>query len=352
MANRAVLVGIEDYKNRARLRTAVRDVQDLADLLGSDAEGTERWQVDLLEGPSHQPDQRVTTSRFQDTLRQAIAAAGSDGHLLVYFAGHGESDGEKDGDAHLVFQGRREQYADGDVVNDDDLFAVPMLMRRLNAAPVASVALILDCCYAGGAGDDSLGVADLRRDLAVMTSTSRSETALDGHRNSPFAAHLLSGLAGGAANPLGEVSVTQLYEYVAACFGPEEQKPQLKVNLSTQPFVLRQAEAAIAPADLRELLRLFPRIDHLKQLSPEHEGPADVPDRGRPLDHFPDRTPTAEQREFDLLARLRDLQLIHTHPHPSKAHFFVALDSEYVKLSPRGRWYWRQLRSGRIGADS
>lgn len=351
MTNRALLVGIEDYKNRARLRAAVRDVRDLAALLEADHQGGERWQVEVLEGPADDPTERVTEPRFREALGRAITETGSDGHLLVYFAGHGETDGDDGRHAHLVLQGRRETYADGAVLNDDDRVALTTLMTTLNFAPAASVTLVLDCCYAGAAGEDAFGVAGLRRDQAVMASTSRRETALDGHRNSPFATHLLAGLEGAAANPLGEVSVTQLYEYVAACFGPLEQKPTLKVNMTTQPFVLRQAEGTASPDDLRALLRLFPNVDHHKQLSPEHEGPAHLPKRGRPLAHFPDQEPTVEQRDFDLLARLRDHQLIHTHPHPHKAHYFVAMDSEYVKLSPKGRWYWRQVRSGRIGAE-
>ena len=87
---------------------------------------------------------------------------------------------------------------------------------------------------------------------------------------------------------------------------------------------------------LRELPKHFVTADAQVQLSPAHEG------EGRPLP--PGTQGTPEQVQFDYLGQLRNARLVTTDN--GLAHYWVAMQSGYVRLTPLGRYFWGLAERG------
>jgi hypothetical protein len=73
-------------------------------------------------------------------------------------------------------------------------------------------------------------------------------------------------------------------------------------------------------------------------MTPAHEG------EGRPLARSEDGT--LEQRQFDYFGRLRNAGLVTTDNR--RDHYWVAMESGYVYLTPLGRYFWRLAKRGAL----
>jgi hypothetical protein len=126
-----------------------------------------------------------------------------------------------------------------------------------------------------------------------------------------------------------------LYSYISNAFDDWQQRPIFKANL-TQPLDLRVGPPWLDVELLRQLPNHFPSPDARVQLTPAHEG------EGRPLARTEDGT--TEQQEFDYMGRLRNANLVTTDAR--RDHYWVAMESGYVYLTPLGRYFWGLARRG------
>jgi len=120
-----------------------------------------------------------------------------------------------------------------------------------------------------------------------------------------------------------------LYAYASAAFDAWQQRPLLKAHVDHPP-VLRIGPPWLEASLLRELPEHFATATTEIQLTPAHEG------EGRPL--APGETGTPEQQQFDYLGRLRNANLVTTQS--GRAHYWVAMESGAVWLTPLGRYFW------------
>lgn len=337
-----LVVGINDYPHSQPLESAVRDARDVAALLArdGDAERSRRWDLDTIlfeEGDTAETVTRTTNVADQILLKVKELTSREDlasKNVLFWFSGHGSAP-----------IGRlRLDTPDSSLLSQEviDLF---------NECPAKTVTIILDCCFAGSVGDEpqvfeSGAVrtgrpnAAIRENLAVLTSCRGFERAADGDGNSPFTTLLLAGLKGGAADHQGAVTIVDLFSYISGYFQTGEQRPQLKINMTGEPLVLRAMKPRVPEMVLNKLTTWFPTVDHQFQLTPAHEGKRDDWPQ-TDLDEF--------QVEFDEIGKVRNLGMIDSVT-PDMPHYWVALKSGYIKLSPVGEWYWHKVDKRRRGS--
>ncbi len=329
---RALLVGIDHYPTGGSLSGCVADATALADVLRRNDDGSPNFDVALIVG---EPGP-ITVSR--DALRSALThlfgnSRGTD--LLFFFAGHG---GQTLWGADLVTQDATENSL-GVSMND--------LTTLANDSPAQSVTLILDCCFSGDLGNlpglQSAAIAEpfrlakavLRENVIVLAASRPTETSAEIGGQGAFTRVLLDGLSGGATDHLGNITALSLYGYVSAAFGGWDQRPVLKAHVDRPP-VLRVGPPWLDVALLRQMPDHLPTADARVQMSPAHEG------EGRPLP--PGESGTPEQQQFDYFSWLRNANLVTTDDR--RDHYWVAMESGYVYLTPLGRYFWKLAKQG------
>ncbi|MFI9201090.1 caspase domain-containing protein [Streptomyces sp. NPDC053048] len=328
---RAILVGIDDYPTLGSLNGCVRDAVALTDLLSRHANGDRNWDTQLMTGVG---PQGVTRNNLRRALNQLFANA-RDTDLLFFFAGHGA---QTPWGADLVTQDATE-HSPGVSMND--------LITLANDSPARSVTLLLDCCFSGALGNvpgqQAAAVAEnfrlskslLRENVTVMASSRATEVSAEADGHGAFTRILLDGLDGGATDHLGNITALSLYGHVSAAFDAWQQRPVLKTHL-TDPVILRVGPPWIDRGLLRRLPEHFPLPGSRLRLSPAHEG------EGRPLP--PGHLGTPEQQQFDYLGRLRNANLVTTDGR--RDHYWVAMESGEVYLTPLGRYFWNLAKKG------
>lgn len=329
---RALLVGIDDYPRLPPLTGCVADATAVADIIRTNADASPNYQAELITSR----DSRETLTR--EALRAALARLFSNARhadLLFFFAGHGA---QTLWGADLVTQ---------DATSNNLGVSMNDLITLANDSPARSVTLILDCCFSGDLGNLSglqsssvaepfkLGKTLLRENVTVLAASTASETAAEAKGHGAFTRVLIDGLQGGATDHLGNVTALSLYSYVSAAFDAWQQRPMLKAHL-TEPTILRVGPPWLDVAILRQLPKHFLTADARIRLSPAHEG------EGRPLP--PGQLGTSEQQLFDYLGRLRNVGLVSTDN--ELAHYWVAMQSREVHLTPLGRYFWALAKRG------
>lgn len=241
----AFIVGINAYKNGVSpLKTAVKDAEDIAELLGSAHGYTVHSVFD------------ATKAELEALFEKMKSTVKANDRVLFYFAGHGIAlDSEKDPEGFLV-------PADADPKNKESLVSMKSLHETLHALACKHGLLVLDCCFAG-AFKWSTGFRDVVFNLAdmlyeerfyrfvqhpawqVITSAAHDQKALDiieeealGKReeseadsNSPFARALkqainLEGLADVVRGKRsdGVITASELYIYLRDIVEAESKK--------------------------------------------------------------------------------------------------------------------------------
>lgn len=329
---RALLVGIDDYPTITPLSGCVADATALNELLGRHADGTPNWRTQLITSPGG------PGAITRDSLRRVLAdlfANANDADLLFFFAGHGAKTAWG---ADLVTQDATTNSL-GVSMND--------LVTLANDSPARTVTLLLDCCFSGDTGNppglQSAGVAEsfrlhkaiLRENVTIMAASRSTEPSQEVGGHGAFTRVVLDGLEGGATDHRGNVTALSLYGYVSLAFDAWGQRPVLKTHL-TEPIVLRVGPPWLDGDLLRQLPKHFPTEDHRLQLTPAHEGD------GRPLPAAV--VGTIEQQQFDYLGRLRNANLVTTDNRLD--HYWVAMESGHVYLTPLGRYFWRLANRG------
>lgn len=329
---RALLVGIDHYPTVGSLTGCVADATALNELLRRHADGSPNWRTELILGDVASP--AVTRGVLRGAL-SGLFANTRDADLLFFFAGHG---GQTLWGADLVTQ---------DAVENSLGVSMSDLVTLANDSPARSVTILLDCCFSGDTGNtpglQAAGVAEgfrlskavVRENVTIIAASRGTEPSQEEGGHGAFTRVLLDGLEGGATDHQGNVTALSLYGYVSPAFDDWEQRPVLKTYL-TKPVVLRIGPPWVDGELLRRLPEHFPTEDHRLQLSPAHEGV------GRPLP--PGDSGTPEQQEFDYVGRLRNANLVTTDER--RDHYWVAMDSGQVYLTPLGRYFWRLAARG------
>lgn len=139
--NKALLVGVNKYKNVTSLRGCVNDVVDMHRLLKNQL-GFTSSQIRVVT------DERATKKNILARLEWLVKGAVGGDHLIFHFSGHGSQVRDRDGDElddHLdELLCPHDMDWDGTYITDDDL---GQLFNVLPSGVLLEV--FLDCCHSG-----------------------------------------------------------------------------------------------------------------------------------------------------------------------------------------------------------
>jgi uncharacterized caspase-like protein len=327
---KALLVGIDHYRELPTLSGCVADAEAMAGLLRAHADGRPNFDCrvycDTTDG------QPIT----RPVLRRLLAElfAGARGELLLYFAGHGT----------LTQTGGF--LCTADATRDDWGVSMDEVLQLAGRCEAVNVLLLLDCCHSGdlgnagllgGAGGNALAV--LRENVTIMAASRDVQVAAEAKGRGAFTQAVTDALSGGAADMLGLVTAPAVYAYIERRFGAWEQRPVYKSHATGVP-VLRECAPAIERLKLQRLADLFPAASHRYPLDAEHE-PED--EHGRVTEPV-----NMEKVEIARLCKAyRDAGLLR----PSVAGeqlYWTARRGHTVELTERGREYWWLVRNAKL----
>ncbi len=231
-----VSIGIDQYENWPRLKTAVSDAQGLSHLLIVKF-AFQQLEPPLTDGAASRP---AILSLVEDRLRVELKA---DDDLIFFFAGHGTTrtddvGGEQIDTGYLVpvqaaVPGAQERWSD--YIQTDEL------LEAIGKLPPKHILVILDACDSGFAlgkavqltRDSPRFEADLasRRSRRVITSAGKKQPARDGGpvpNHSLFTGLLIQGLEWGKADIYGDGIVTssELGLYIQRAVGAASDSAQ------------------------------------------------------------------------------------------------------------------------------
>ncbi|MBM7840937.1 hypothetical protein JOC54_004231 [Alkalihalobacillus xiaoxiensis] len=146
-----------------------------------------------------------------------------------------------------------------------------------------------------------------------------------------FTSLILDALDGGAADPLGNVSVSSTYGYTDQALGACDQRPLLKANLS-KLTALRKCLPKIKLSDLDTLLLFQTPFDHYYlDSSYEH---------------------SCENANDENVLILKSLQRCCSaglvKPEGEDHMYYAAINNKSCVLTPVGRHYWSLRKSNKI----
>jgi hypothetical protein len=311
---RALLIGIDEYDSRGTLVGCVNDVNALLPLLARNEDASSNFNCIPLTSAA----MSVGRKRMLAALDH-LFSPGAD-ISLFYFAGHGVAD---DADVVLVSQ---------DGSDEDPGIPMSAILGKIKQSTVGEIIVILDCCYAGGAGGvPQFGgnTAIMRHGTSILAATRSDQTAKETEDGRGlFSTYLCGALEGGAADVEGTVSLAGIYAYLSQSFGPWDQRPMFKANVD-RLHELRRCAPAVPLGELRRLPEFFPDPNTVFPLDPSYE---------------PDAEPKHEEHEavFGILQRCRAAKLID--PVGADHMYFAAMQSGGCRLTPLGKHYWTMAK--------
>lgn len=317
---RALLVGIDSYDHFGGLAGCVNDVNALTPLLTRNEDDSPNFDCHALTSDNARIDRRTLLESLD-----ALLAPGAD-VALFYFAGHGDPAAN---DVVLVTQ---------DGVNAEPGVALSAVLGKVQQSPVREVIIVLDCCFAGGAGGvPQLGnaVAAIRDGVTILAAARSDQPAAETQDGrGKFSFYLCGALDGGAADVLGKITLAGVYAYLSESFGPWDQRPTFKANVD-RLHELRTCSPAVPVNELRRLPEFFPEPDRDFPLDPSYE-----PDAGPEHEH------PEHEAIFAILQRCVAAKLVR--PVGAEHMYFAAMQSQACRLTPLGKHYRRLAAQGRL----
>lgn len=325
MLRKALVVGINYYKNGNSLHGCVNDAHSVKSVLERHSDGSVNFGVKLLCGTSS------ADAIERSLLRQQIQALfeGDSEIALFYFAGHG----------HIEATGG--YLLPSDSKSGDDGIALNDVLTYANNSPAQNKVIILDSCHSGiaGAHPSTATTAELTDGLTILTASTAEQYANEKNGAGIFTALLIDALSGAASNLVGDVTPGSVYAHIDQSLGPWDQRPVFKTNVKR--FVsLRKVQAPIGLQELQRIVELFPSPGFEFQLDPSFE-----PERAAidPSVAIPNPINTAK---FAILQKYNRVGLVVPLDAPHMWH--AAMGSKKCKLTVLGEHYRRLVEDGRI----
>jgi hypothetical protein len=330
MAKKALLVGIDAYRNLRDLGGCVADVLALRPLLERHADGERNYDCNVMLCKSRRS--RVTRPMLRDALRKLFT---DPGEVLFYFSGHGAL--TETGGYLATHEGERDDWG----------IKMQEVVDWAKDARSSHILLMLDCCHSGDLGDAPLlnsahalnSLTVLRQNMTIIAASRTNQGAVEVNGHGAFTVTVLEALDGGAADHMGWVTAPSVYAYVERRFGGWQQRPVYKSH-ATELAVLRKCAPLIERMRLRELLKYFPTRDYQYRLDPEYD----------PEDEFGNIKGRKNKRKIEIGRRFkqyRDAGLLRA-TIPGEDFYWVARRCNTVELTARGCEYWWLVKENRI----
>ena len=325
MANKALIIGIDDYPN-AKLNACVNDARRVASLLETNSDGSLNFDVSLLLNES------ATRAKIRKNIRELFK---SDNDIaLLYFSGHGVDDSN---DGFIV------SY---DYQIDDYGISMPEIMKFVNKSKAKNKVVIFDCCYAGFAGTSGLIGDDsiIGEGTIILTASRKNETSSiePGDDNSLFTKLFIEALRGGASDLFGNTTPSSIYAFIDKALGSWEQRPVFKSNVVS--FVsLRKNEEIIKISEMKKITSIFKNRDACLSLDPSYE----VTNFEGSIDrNYPPYRDESHCKVMKLLQLYNRNGLVI--PVGEDSMYEAAMKSKGCKLTMMGQYYYDLVKKKRI----
>lgn len=315
---KALIVGINYYKEVSDLNGCVNDAYNVKNVLERNADGTLNFDINLITAIDE--DTIITKNILKDNIENLFS--GDSEIALFYYSGHGyiESTG-----GYLVTS---------ECQRGDDGLDLNNLMNIVNDSKVKNKIIILDSCHSGELGNlkynDSLSV--LSEGTTILTACSKEQYAIESENTGVFTNLLVDALYGAASNLIGDVTPGSVYAHIDQSLGAWEQRPIFKTNV--KEFVsLRKNMPSISVEDLRKITGLFNKPSDIFKLDPTYEPTFEsfIEDNGK---------------KFEVLQNYNRVNLVV--PVEEKHMYYAAMNSKGCKLTPLGIHYWNLVNKNRI----
>ncbi len=322
VTRKALMVGINEYDNFRRLDGCVADATKMFELLGRNDDKNANYECRLLTSPS---STRITRAMLRAEWQKLFR--NFSGEVLFYFSGHGMT---SDTGALLVTQ---------DGTQAEPGLPMSELTKMAEKSKASEVLILLDCCFAGDAGDTFYSQlpgasphAELRQGMTILAAAGPAELAKEEGGHGVFTSLALQALAGGAADPRGYVSAASVYAYADQVLGAWDQRPLFKTYASSLGAI-RRCKPQVDDHIIRDLPALFSTPDSRYKLTPKYE--------------FTHKSADAKcVKIFNKFKQYRDAGMLRTVN--GKDLYFTALKYGQVELTPLGKLYWWLAEKNRI----
>ncbi|WP_265821027.1 caspase family protein [Geovibrio ferrireducens] len=317
MPRKAIIIGNDYYTHAPCLHGCVNDAISMASLLERNADGTRNFDVRLEI--SNNCDNHLTKVYLQSCIDDVFA--GEPSVALFYFSGHA---------AKTQVGGF---LSSSEIKSGDDGVPMTYLLHSASNSKARNKIIILDCCYAGIAGETPfIDGSILPTGITILAAATREQYSMEKHGSGVFTKLFVDALSGSAANLFGEITMGSVYAHIDKSLGAWDQRPVFKTNVSE--FVwLRKSVANVSHDDLRRMYQLFSDKSLMIELDPDFE-----PTKNQAIFKGPDEGNKNKEEIFKLLQKLNRLNLIV--PEGADHMYFAAMESKSCRLTTLGEFYW------------
>jgi uncharacterized caspase-like protein len=253
--SRALIVGIDTYKNASPLSYAVSDASEVREVLVNELEFLTENIVYLTEAEA------TKESILRSFMRFTGDDIGLDDRIFVFFAGHGRTRNGIRGDVRYLVA------YDSDINDFSTYIRWDDLTRNSDLVRAKHMLFVMDACYGGLALTRSLQAGStrflkdmlLRYTRQVLTAGKANEVVADSGgplpNHSIFTGHLIEGLRGKAATAEGVITANGLMDYVYQRVANDKnsnQTPHYGYFDGDGDFILRAPELAESAGDERK----------------------------------------------------------------------------------------------------
>lgn len=323
MKRKALIVGINKYDNEKvdNLNGCVADATEMKKLLSSGED--EKLNFDCEDMFLLSSEEPVTEGKLRTKLRQLFTSDAK--QILFYFSGHGFLDRNLGG--YLAPQ----DVKDG----DPGIFMGEVKNLIENADNDKEIIIILDCCHSGHMGNTNSNAGQMalvKKGVYILAACTEIQKAWESKGRGLFTSAVEGALKGGAADILGNITMTAVHNHVNQLLAASRQQPIFKTYTS-KIIQLRKCPPKIEMDTLLKITDYFPNIDDHHHLSPAYE---------------PSAKPKNKKKEkiFGHLQEMRALNLVE--PCGKKHMYYAAMKSKSCKLTLLGQFYWKMIDAGSI----
>jgi uncharacterized caspase-like protein len=323
MARKALVVGIDNYRNVGRLHGCVNDAQAMQNVLEEHGNGDPNFDVISLLGTD---DKIIEREELDEQVGKLFA---DDPEIaLFYFAGHGSKD-DRTGRGYLLC---------GDSKSTVDGLPLTQILDLANTSKATNCLIVLDSCYSGIAASNPL-VPDasepLRTGLTILTASTDKQYASEDNGSGLFTSLFVNAMQGAAANLIGHISPGSVYAHIDQSLGAWKQRPVFKTNVKN--FVsLRRVRPPINIDELRKIAELFPSPGFVFRLDPTYE-----PLREKEPDPKIPKPIDSNVAKFTLLQKFNRVNLVVPVGASRPNMWDAAMESQACKLTELGEHYRR-----------
>ncbi|MBW4624906.1 MAG: caspase family protein [Brasilonema octagenarum HA4186-MV1] len=258
MARYALVIGIANYNNpRIRnLPKAATDAEKIAQVLRKHG----RFEVQPLPGKLIEsenrwcvaPDKKLLGKELGSALSKFMLEKAKNHEALIYFAGHGFE--------APTLTGKQKGYlATSDCTSDgQNAIAFDDFNDLIRESQLASLVVLLDCCYAGSFLEksflsSSFPIFNSKQDYCLITASREFERAREDVEGGIFTQAVLRGLSHDRADETtGEVNASDLFSFISRELKQSGQEPIYMGGGRSIPLVWYPPKNPVVSAVVRE----------------------------------------------------------------------------------------------------